>query len=199
MAASSTPHTQIHNTGQHDAKSTQKPPAHSLCPEAVIITDLALHTVVFVCMGVHIVMCACMCVCVDDAIEADCLLLVIIPCAVLRLVTQSCSTFCDPMDSSLPGSSVHGILQARILEWIAMPSSRGSSQPRDQTQVSHVAVTSLPSEPPGKPKNTRVGNPSLLQRIFPTQESNRALLRCRWILYQRSYLGSPHHSLEGPK
>ena len=43
------------------------------------------------------------------------------------------------MDCSLPGSSVLGILQARILEWVAMPSSRGSSQPRDQTQVSHIA------------------------------------------------------------
>ena len=59
-------------------------------------------------------------------------------CAVLCLVNQSCPTFCDPMDCS-PGSSVHGILQARILEWVAMPSSRGSSQPRDRTQVSHIA------------------------------------------------------------
>ena len=47
-------------------------------------------------------------------------------------VAQSCLTLCDPMDCSPPGSSVHGILQARILEWVAMPSSRGSSQPRDQ-------------------------------------------------------------------
>ena len=46
---------------------------------------------------------------------------------------QSCPTLCDPMDCSPAGSSVHGILQARILEWAAMPSSRGSSQPRDQT------------------------------------------------------------------
>ena len=44
---------------------------------------------------------------------------------------QSCLTLCDPMDRSLPGSSVCGILQARILEWVAMPSSRGSFQPRD--------------------------------------------------------------------
>ena len=44
---------------------------------------------------------------------------------------QSCLTLCDLMDYSLPGSSVHGILQARILKWVAMPSSRGSSQPRD--------------------------------------------------------------------
>ena len=55
------------------------------------------------------------------------------------LATQSCLTVCHPMDGSLPGSSVHGILQARILEWVAMPSSRGSSQPRDRTQVSCIA------------------------------------------------------------
>ena len=62
------------------------------------------------------------------------------PCrAVLRLVALSCPTHCDPMDCSPPGSSVHGILQARILDWVAMPSSRASSQPRDQTKVSHIA------------------------------------------------------------
>ena len=48
---------------------------------------------------------------------------------------QSCLTLCDPMDCNPPASSVHGILQARILEWVAMPSSRGSSQPGDQTHV----------------------------------------------------------------
>ena len=42
-----------------------------------------------------------------------------------------CLTLCDPTDCSPPGSSVHGILQARILEWVVMPSSKGSSQPRD--------------------------------------------------------------------
>ena len=47
--------------------------------------------------------------------------------------------FCDPVDCRPPDSSVHGILQARILEWVAIAFSRGSSQPRDQTQVSHVA------------------------------------------------------------
>ena len=76
-----------------------------------------------------------------------------------------------------------GILQARILERVAMPFSRGSSQPRDQTQVSHIAEDSLPAEPPGKPKNTGVGSLSLLQGIFPTQEPNQGLLHCRKILY----------------
>jgi len=51
---------------------------------------------------------------------------------------QLCPTLCYPMDCSLPSSSVHGILQARILEWVAVPSSRGSSWPRDRTWISHV-------------------------------------------------------------
>ena len=55
------------------------------------------------------------------------------------LVAQSCLTLCNRVDYSLPGSSVHGILQARILEWVAMPSSRGSSQPRDRIWVSSIA------------------------------------------------------------
>ena len=54
-------------------------------------------------------------------------------------VTQSCPTLCDPMDCSLPGSSVHGILQGWIMEWVAFPFSRGSSQNSDWTQVSCIA------------------------------------------------------------
>ena len=57
----------------------------------------------------------------------------------LCLVAQSCPTLCNPMDCSPPGPSVHGIIQERILEWVATPFSRGSSPPRDRTQVSHVA------------------------------------------------------------
>ena len=52
---------------------------------------------------------------------------------------QSCQTLWDPMDCSLPGSSVHAILQIRILHWVAMPSFRGSSRPRDRTHVSYVS------------------------------------------------------------
>ena len=55
------------------------------------------------------------------------------------LVAQSCPTLCNPMDCSPPGSSVHGILQARILEWVDIPFSRGSSSSRDWTQVSCIA------------------------------------------------------------
>ena len=53
-------------------------------------------------------------------------------------VAQLCLTLCDPMDCSLPGSSVHGIFQARVLEWVAISFSRGSSPPRDQTWVSRI-------------------------------------------------------------
>ena len=70
----------------------------------------------------------------------------------------SCVQLWDPRNWSPPGSSVHGILQARILEWVAMPSSRASSRPRDQTCICvlHWQVGSLPLAPPGKPKNTRL-------------------------------------------
>ena len=53
-------------------------------------------------------------------------------------VAQLCLTLCDPMDGKLPGSVVHGIFQARILEWAAISFSRGSSQPRDQNRVSCI-------------------------------------------------------------
>ena len=52
---------------------------------------------------------------------------------------QSCPALCDPIDCSLPGSSVHGILQAKILEWVAVPFSRGSSAPRDEIGVSYIS------------------------------------------------------------
>ena len=61
-------------------------------------------------------------------------------------VAQSCPTLCNPMDCT-----VLGILQPRILEWVAVPFSRGSSQPRDWTQVSTLQADSLPAEPPGTP------------------------------------------------
>ena len=69
-------------------------------------------------------------------------------CMYLCLVTQSCSIPFNPIDCSPPGSSVHAILQARILESVAMPFSRGSSQPRDR--LPHWQVGSLPVAPPGK-------------------------------------------------
>ena len=66
------------------------------------------------------------------------------------LVTQLCPTLCNPMDCSPPGSSIHGILQARIVEWVAISFSRGSSQPRDQTCISCITGRFFTTEPPGK-------------------------------------------------
>ena len=63
-------------------------------------------------------------------------------------VTQSCLTLCDPMDSSLPGFSVHGILQTRTLEWVAIPFSRGFSQPRIKPRSPALQADSLLLEPP---------------------------------------------------
>ena len=100
---------------------------------------------------------------------------------------QSCLTLCNPMDCSPPGSSVHGILQARILEWVTVLFSRRSSPPRDQTRSPTLQADSLPAELQGKPKNTRVGSLSFLQQIFLTQELNWDLLHCRRVLYQLSF------------
>ena len=71
----------------------------------------------------------------------------------------------------------------RILEWVAVPVSRGSSQPRSPA----LQEDSSTAEPQGKSRNTRVGNLFLLQGIFPTQELNQSFLHCRQILYQLSY------------
>ena len=134
-------------------------------------------------------------------------------------VAQSCLTLCHPMDCSLPGSSIHGIFQARILEWVAISFSRRSSWSRDRTRVSclvgrHFTVwATIVYSPKSESEshsvvsdslwphglyspwnslgqNTGVGSLSLLQGIFPTQGSNPGLPHCRWILYQLSHKGS---------
>ena len=76
-------------------------------------------------------------------------------------VVQSCLTLSDPLVYT-----VHGILQARILEWVAVPFSRGSSQSRIKPRSPALQVDSLAVKAPGKPKNTGVGSLSLLQSIF---------------------------------
>ena len=100
-------------------------------------------------------------------------------------VAQLCLTLCDPMDYT-----VHAILQASILEWVAFSFSRGSSQPRDRTKSPALQADSLPAEPQVKPKNTGVGSLSLLQWLFSTKESNWGLLHCRQILNKLSSQGS---------
>ena len=89
-------------------------------------------------------------------------------------VPQLCLTLCNPMDYT-----AHGILQARIPKWVAIPFSRDLPNPRIEPRSPMLQAHSLPAEPPGKAKNTGVG--SLLQQIFLTQESNRGLLHCRRI------------------
>ena len=69
---------------------------------------------------------------------------------------QSCLTLCDRIDGSPPGSPVPGILQVRILEWVAISFSRGPFQPTDGTQLSCIRAVSLLSEPPGKHKYLNV-------------------------------------------
>ena len=73
--------------------------------------------------------CICVCIC-------ECMYQCVCMCV---LVAQPCLTLCSPMNCSLPGSFVHGILQVRILEWVAMPSSRGSFPPKDRNWFSHTA------------------------------------------------------------
>ena len=90
-------------------------------------------------------------------------------------VAQLCLTLSDPMDCSLPGSSIHGIFQASVLEWVAIA-------------FSMIYIFS-PWNSPGQ--NIGVSSLSLLQGIFPTQRSNPGLLHCGLILYQLSHQGSP--------
>ena len=101
-------------------------------------------------------------------------------------VSQSCLTLCDPATHT-----VHGILQARILEWVAFPSSRDIPNPGIEPKSPTLQADSLPAEPQGKPQNTGVGSLSLLQGIFLTEELNWGVLHCRQILYQLSCEGSP--------
>ena len=98
---------------------------------------------------------------------------------------QSCPTLCDPMDCSLPGSFVHGISQARILESIAISFSRGSSRPRAQTNISYMSGKCFTTEPPGKP--TWV--PTLL--LCPSE------LSTPWTLAQYSFKSPLPHSNGG--
>ena len=85
-----------------------------------------------------------------------------------------------------------GILQARILEWMTCPPPGDLLNPGIKWSPT-LQVDSLPSEPPGKAKNTGVGSLSLFQGIFLTQESNWGLLHCSQTLYQLSYQGTPQY------
>ena len=101
-------------------------------------------------------------------------------------VTQSCPTLCNPMDCSWPGSSVRGILQARILEWVAMPSSRESSQPGDQTQVSCTAGRLYHLSHQGSPRLFTLPITSFCEKVFILTQSK--FKRIDSIVY---HIGSP--------
>ena len=104
-------------------------------------------------------------------------------------VAQSCPTLCNPMGYIM--CIVHGMLQTRILEWVTFPSSGDLPDSGIESRSPALHTDSLSAKPQGKPKNTGVGSPSLIQQIFSTQKSTRGLLLYRQILYQLSYQGSP--------
>ena len=89
------------------------------------------------------------------------------------------SDFLNPMDYSLPGSSVYGISKARLLEWVTISFSRGSSYPRDQTQVPWLAGRFFTTEPPGKPLSFNVY--LLIEKIsFLLKDMGLSYLDCSW-------------------
>ena len=98
--------------------------------------------------------------------------------------------FRDPMHCSPPGFSVHGILQARILESAAIPSSRGSFQPRDWTQVSHIGVRFFTIWATRAAQKYWSKWPIPSPGDLPDPGINQGLLHCRQILYQLSYQGA---------
>ena len=99
---------------------------------------------------------------------------------------QSCPILCDPMDCSLTGSSVHGILQVRILEWVSRPSSRGFSWPRDWACVlcgSCIVGRFFTAEPPGKPESL-LYNSALLM----TKAQSQGTAWLQWIHFVKKQL-----------
>ena len=108
-----------------------------------------------------------------------------------HLRAQSCRTLCDPTDCSPPGSPVHGILQARRLEWVAVSSSRGSSSPRDWTPgLLHLQAESLPSEPPKEGRTISKSTPAktFYANLLMTRGSYLISLRAWGSLGSRRWL-----------
>ena len=105
---------------------------------------------------------------------------------------ESDMTLCDPVDCSPPGSSVYGILQARILEWAAISCFRGSSLPRDQTPA--LAGGFFTSEPPGKPPPSFSRNQ--VNALTSTSSKGRCLTLLFWLLSSTLWSGQPLPSLQ---
>ena len=101
------------------------------------------------------------------------------------------STLCDPMDCSPPGSSVHGDSPGKSTGGGCHAFPQGIFPTQGSNPGLHCRRILYRLSHLGKHMNTRVGNLSLLQGIFLTQESNWDLLHCRWIIYQLKYQGSP--------
>ena len=111
---------------------------------------------------------------------------------VLVLASQSCLTLYDLMDYIAYQAPLSmEFSRQEHWSWLPFPSPGYPPNPEIEPGSPALQAVSLPSEPPGKSKNTGAGSLSLLQWIFPTQESNWGILHCRQILYQLSYQGSP--------
>ena len=110
----------------------------------------------------------------------------------LCLVAQSYPPCCNPMDCSPQAPLSTGVSRQEYWSGLPCRSPGHLPNPRDRTQAPALQVDFLLSELPGKPKDTGVWSLSLLQGIFPTQESNQGLLDHRRVLYQLSYQRSTH-------
>ena len=114
------------------------------------------------------------------------------------LVTESGSPLCDPTDCSPPGSSVHGIPQARILEWVAISFSRRSSQPRGQTQVSCITGRFFTTKPPGEHRGGMLlfFSPDNLSFIMEGQSENFSAFHTHAMKYYSSVVRNEPPNLE---
>ena len=111
-------------------------------------------------------------------------------------VAQPRTTVCNPTDCSPPGFSVHGFLQARILEWVAMPSSRGSSQPRIEPRSPALQADSLKSEPPGNPKKTNISHSILNSALGDFQGFLSSPLTSFWLIIKGKMKSILWHTIQ---
>ena len=113
---------------------------------------------------------------------------------------QSCPTLCDPVDHSPPGSSVHEILQARIMESVSMASSKGSSPPRNRTRVSRTAGEFFAAEPLGKPITLlQVLAIQSHEKVPPTFiHLQTSMCKETWVIFHMTYRGTMFYVMFSP-